>query len=185
MGIACAAITPPVILHDLTLAWDAVPEAGIQGYKVYLGLQSGDYQQILDAGIDAALTIRDLEFGKTYYFAVSAIGSTGIESPLSAELVVSISLPPLPPSAEMFQDALGRPTLQWSYPESALASFPEFIIQSSQDLVTWSECDRVYPEESIGSDAGNLRFSWPVEVTTGRMFFRLTAGNWLGESSGP
>lgn len=95
MGTAKAASAPAV-----NLGWNAVPEAGIQGYRIYLGTQSNQYTKTYNTGTATTFTVSDLEAGQGYHFAVSAIGSTGLESDLSDEITVTTAAPasPLPGS---------------------------------------------------------------------------------------
>lgn len=181
-GLTNASAASAGTFHTVKLGWDAVSDSEIEGYRVYVGGQSGLYTTTYDTGTEVTYPVGGLEFGKTYYFAVKTIGVDGSESDHSSELAVTISPPPLPGAAGMQTLGGGQTGLQWTFPKSALGSSPEFIIQSSPDLVNWTRVDTVTADESIGSDAQNVRFSWPVSTNGGRKFFRLTAENWLGTS---
>lgn len=172
-------------VHSAKLGWDAVPETNIQGYKVYIGTVSQQYTQILDAGTINNLTVPNLEFGTTYYFSVKAIGSTGLESLFSQELVVTISPPPLPTAGGITTNSSGQLGLDWTFPVAALGSSPQFVIQASDDLVQWTQVDTVLPSESTGGTSQMLNFSWPITQTASKKFYRLTAQNWMGESTAP
>ena len=176
---------PAAILYGLNLAWNPVPETNITGYKVYVGTQSGQYTATYATGTTAAFPLSGLNFGQTYYLAVSAVGSTGIESPLSAELAVIIAPPPLPMGSQLTSTASGALALEWTLPTSAMGSSPEFIVQASPDLVKWTQVDTVLASDSVGGDAQSQQFSWSVPTggAGGRMFYRLTAQNWLGSST--
>jgi hypothetical protein len=78
-----------------TLSWtapttnlDGTPLTDLAGYKVYLGTVSGVYGVPIDVGFIASsspsYTVSNLGTG-TYYFAVTAYDSTGLESSLSNE----------------------------------------------------------------------------------------------------
>lgn len=180
-----AAFTPPSG-KTLTLGWDANPELDLQDYRVYVGAQSGQYTQTFDAGAATSIPIVQLQEGQTYYFAVVAIGSTGLESPLSAELVVTIATPPLPTGSRVASGEAGELNLQWTFPTSAMGSSPEFIVQASSDLKNWTEVATVSAENSLGGDGQQEYFSWSIPAATGeRKFYRLTASNWLGSSTAP
>jgi VCBS repeat-containing protein len=84
-----------VPLQTVTLGWNAVPETDIQGYKVYVGTQSLQYTSSYLTGIQLTYSVAGLTSGQTYYFAVSAIGSTGLESAYSTELAVTTAVPPV------------------------------------------------------------------------------------------
>lgn len=181
MAPAAAAAT----LHTIPLAWSAVPESGIQGYRVYVGTASRQYSQIYDAGTTPAFSVAAMEFGKTYYFAVKTIGGTGLESDFSTELVVKIAPPPLPVSGGISANASGQAGLNWSFPVSALDSSPEFIVEASDDLMAWVQVDAVVPAQATGGDSQMLQFSWPFTISGPRKFYRLTAKNWMGAATGP
>ncbi|MEO5914223.1 MAG: Ig-like domain-containing protein [Luteolibacter sp.] len=88
-----AALTPPSNL-TLSLAWNAVPEANIQGYRVYVGTASNQYSRQYNTGNVTTIPVGELLSGQTYYFAVKAISSTGIEGQPSDELVVPVTSRP-------------------------------------------------------------------------------------------
>jgi Fibronectin type III domain len=70
-----------------TLAWNA-PAAAVTGYRVYYGTSSRNYTQALGGGAYVTATtwtVKGLAGGKTYYFAVTAVDSSGVESAYSAE----------------------------------------------------------------------------------------------------
>ena len=86
---------------QVQLAWDApvqangTPVPNLAGYKLYYGSQSGQYQTIIPVGLTTTYTVTNLSAGQTYYFAVKAYDSTGMESAFSNE--VSVTLPTTPP----------------------------------------------------------------------------------------
>ena len=73
--------------RTVVLAWDRNPEPQAVGYRVYVGVETGDYTQELDAGPDPLLAIEGLEDETTYFFAVVAYDAAGTEGPVSTELV--------------------------------------------------------------------------------------------------
>ncbi len=70
----------------LTLAWDSDGAAGLAGFKVHYGTESGNYAAIADAGYRTNITIPGLTPGMTYYFAAKAYDGAGNESPFSNEV---------------------------------------------------------------------------------------------------
>jgi hypothetical protein len=171
--------------NTIKLGWDAVVEPGIQGYRVYVGTASHQYIQSYEAGPNTELTIPGLVSGATYFFAVKTIGSWGLESAYSEEIAVTISTPPLPAGGEMTMIGEGKLALNWSFPTAAMSSEPEFIIEQSADLVNWTVAATISPSVSTGGTPEMARFSWPIAVSGSRKFYRLTARNWLGTSTGP
>ncbi len=83
----------------LTLAWDPNTEDDLAGYSVYYGIQSGNYDSVIDAGNVAQYTVSNLEPETHYYFAVTAYDTSGNESDLSEEVgsITSEDPPPNPP----------------------------------------------------------------------------------------
>lgn len=172
-------------LHTVTLAWDANPEIDILGYKLYMGTVSQEYSQTIDAGANTTFPVGSLEFGTTYYFAVSATNNAGVESELSSELIVTVAPPPLPLVAGILKSGSGQMGLNWSFLKTALSTFPEFVVSASQDLKIWTEVATIYLEQATGEDSQSLQFSWPIIVSGPRMFYRLTAINWMGAATTP
>lgn len=71
----------------ITLSWDASTDnVGVKGYKIFYGTQSvsadsASYTQgPVDAGNVLTFDVKNLENGKTYYFAVTAYDAAGNES---------------------------------------------------------------------------------------------------------
>jgi len=78
--------TPPTY-YNLNLAWNPNPETDISAYRLSYGTSSGQYSQVVDAGRNTRATVSNLEQGKTYYFAVTAVNYAGMVSDFSTELV--------------------------------------------------------------------------------------------------
>ena len=75
------------------LSWNApstnsngTPITDLAGYKLYVGNASRSYQQKLDMGKITNYSVANLTDGSTYYFAVTAYNSAGVESPYSTEV---------------------------------------------------------------------------------------------------
>jgi hypothetical protein len=83
----------PKIIHaaQVTLEWDAVIHPLLEGYVVYYGTYSGDYDVSLDVGNYTSCTISDLDENEIYYFAVTAYSTEGEESDFSNEVSNSSS----------------------------------------------------------------------------------------------
>jgi hypothetical protein len=75
-----------VAASALTLAWDPNTENDLAGYKVYYGVQSGNYDAIIDVGNVTQCTVTDLEPETRYYFAVTAYDTSLNESGFSEEV---------------------------------------------------------------------------------------------------
>lgn len=78
--------TPP-LYFNLNLAWNPNPETDISAYRLSYGTSPGQYNQVVDAGRNTRATVSNLEQGKTYYFAVTAVNYAGMASDPSIELI--------------------------------------------------------------------------------------------------
>ena len=93
--------TPPPATSgtSVTLGWqpptqntNGTPITDLAGYKIHYGTASSDYTQTV-AVQNAGLTryvVDNLPSG-TYYFAITAYNSKGVESPLSGELSTAVA----------------------------------------------------------------------------------------------
>src|SRR5262249_41890426 len=70
--------------QSVTLAWD--PAANAAGYRLYSGTTSRVYTQQIDVGNATSALVSNLINGQTYFFAVTAYNTTGVESALSNEI---------------------------------------------------------------------------------------------------
>jgi hypothetical protein len=79
---------------SVTLSW-AAPASRTNGealdrerlrFKIYFGIESGNYFEPVDVGSDTTLRLAGLEPGDRYYFAVSTYDERGNESALSKEI---------------------------------------------------------------------------------------------------
>jgi len=75
----------PLRNGSVTLAWNPSPDASVTGYRLYWGGTPGAYTNSAAVGKALTSTVRNLIEDVTYYFAVTAYDSTGVESPFSNE----------------------------------------------------------------------------------------------------
>ena len=75
---------------SVTLAWDRSQEPDVVGYRVYYGTTSHHYTSMRSVGNSTTCTISNLEPGMTYYFAVTAYGTSGSESAYSQEIPYTV-----------------------------------------------------------------------------------------------
>lgn len=83
--------------QSVTLAWDSNPESDIGGYIVYYGCASRNYTNAVNVGNVTTNTVRGLVDGATYFFAVTAYNTNGLESDFSDEVSYSSAGGNLPP----------------------------------------------------------------------------------------
>ncbi len=84
---------PPAV----TLAWDPSLDPTVTGYNVYYGTNSRAYQPVVNAAGNTSLTISNLSFGVTYFFAATTYNAAGLESDYSSEVVWISPAALLPP----------------------------------------------------------------------------------------
>ncbi len=96
---------------SVTLAWN--PDAGtnIAGYKIYYGVASRTYTNTNNVGNVTNATISSLIGGTIYYFAATAVDTSGLESDYSTEVVYT-------------NPAATAPTLMLELAGSAAAATP-------------------------------------------------------------
>ncbi len=81
---------------DLTIFWTPNTESDLAGYKIYVGTAPGVYGTPIVIGPQTEYTITGLADGTTYYIAVTAYNTAGLESDFSNE--VSKTTPGTPPA---------------------------------------------------------------------------------------
>src|SRR5689334_4720641 len=84
--ILCFATTGASGATALRLEWDTNPEPDIVQYKVYVGTQSRVYTTVLNAGAQTFLQISNLIPRTNYFFAVTAVNASQLESDFSLEI---------------------------------------------------------------------------------------------------
>ncbi len=82
---------------SVKVTWFPNWEPHIDGYRVHYGTESRNYTQTVDAGNWVTTELTDLEPGQTYYAAVTAYNTFGLESDYSNEISFEIPTQPDPP----------------------------------------------------------------------------------------
>jgi|GEM_PF-1437327 len=107
---------PPISGNgQITLTWDIpahVGEGPIIDYKVYWGIESGNYSHVLNVGNVLTYTVTGLTNGQRYYFVVTAVNLVG-ESAKSGEVSATPSTVPSPPRNLTTVAGNGSVTLTW------------------------------------------------------------------------
>jgi chitodextrinase len=81
----------------VTLGWSPSADGNVIGYQLYYGTASRRYTSRIAAGLNATATVSGLTAGTTYYFAVTAVNTSGMESAFSNE----VRYTPSPPGARL------------------------------------------------------------------------------------
>jgi hypothetical protein len=90
--LLCAFFTQSVAhAGEVNLAWDPNTEPDVAGYRVYYGLESRNYDHVMDVGDSTSCLVTGLEQGRTYYFAATAVNTANIESDFSNEVSAALS----------------------------------------------------------------------------------------------
>src|SRR5690606_16129358 len=77
---------------DVQLVWDPTPEPDLAGYVVLIGTAPRVYTQSVEVGpAQPFASISGLPGGLTYYFAVRAFNTAGLQSGLSNEVSVFVA----------------------------------------------------------------------------------------------
>lgn len=115
---------------SVTLAWSSTPDPSVVGYKVYEGVASRSYTNVIDVGNSTQATISGLVPGTTYYFAVTSYTAGGLESAFSGEIAYT---PPIRPQLQLVMNVLKQPVLTATAPIGY-----KYNVLSSADLQTWT-----------------------------------------------
>lgn len=131
--------------HSVILSWDASPDAGLTGYKIYCGTGSGNYSKAINVGLVTSLVVTGLVEGTTNYYSVRSVDAAWNESPMSSEvewyLPVAANVPPtLNPLANLTVNmntglkvlaltgiSCGSPTEKQTVKITAVSSNPKLI----------------------------------------------------------
>jgi len=92
-AIAPATVSQPV-QHTVTLNWQAGSPNSV-GYNVYRGTVSGGPYARVNVALEAATSYVDntVQAGNTYFYAVTSVDATGMESAFSSPVAVVIPTP--------------------------------------------------------------------------------------------
>lgn len=84
----------PAISHSVDLAWDASTST-VTGYNVYRATQSGGPYTLLNTSPlgGTAYTDSTVQAGQNYFYVVTAVDASGVESVFSSEVQATIPTP--------------------------------------------------------------------------------------------
>ena len=80
----------PLSANDIKLRWQANIEPDLEGYNIYCGTQSRSYDPPIPVGNSTEYLYANLQAGKTYFVAVTAVDNVGNESGYSSEIIITI-----------------------------------------------------------------------------------------------
>jgi hypothetical protein len=86
LALLLLALSTNVFAAPITLAWDAVSDPDLAGYKLYYGYGSRQYGINVNVGNHTTATVSGLKDAQIYYFAATAYDTAGNESAFSNEV---------------------------------------------------------------------------------------------------
>ena len=146
--------------YSLPLTWEVSPSPEVAGYHLYYGTASGNYTSSIILGNVATATVSGLSYGVTYYFALTAYDTNGLESDFSNEASYLRELP----GAQMQINAAagGQFTLTVAGPAGQT-----YAIEATPDLATWTTIATVTVDGS-----GALAFTDTNAANYSQRFYR-------------
>jgi hypothetical protein len=145
--------------YSVVLTWVGSPRPVVAGYRVYYGTASGNYTNSVVAGNVTTRTVSGLAGGVTYFFAVTAYDTNGLESTFSNEAIFV----PGQPTVTLLAGTSGQVVLTIS----GLIGLA-YDIQATQDFKTWSVIGTVTPGAS-----GLVNFTDTNMAGFSRRFYRI------------
>jgi hypothetical protein len=88
-------LTVPAFAADVavTLTWDPVPDADLQGYRLYVGTAHAVYGAPIPIPKVTETKILNLPKDVMHYAVITSYNTSGLESPYSSELVFQVYAP--------------------------------------------------------------------------------------------
>lgn len=114
--------------QSVSLGWSP-PGGTAVGYNIYYGVTSGNYTNIVSAGVSTNVNIAGLANGSTYYFAATSVDSSGVESDFSNEASYAV------PSALPHISAISNQTITVNAVAPSLAFTVSDAYMNASNLV--------------------------------------------------
>lgn len=94
-AIETASGSGTTIQHIVDLSWNASTTGSVTGYNVYRAMSSAGPFSKINSVLDTSLSYSDgsVQSGKTYYYATTAVDSSGQESSYSNQIQTSVPFP--------------------------------------------------------------------------------------------
>jgi hypothetical protein len=156
---AAAAVIPPP--GNVTLTWNPSTNSNVAGHNIYYGTTSGNYANEITVGNATSVTISNLNYGSTYYFAATAYDAEGDESGFSNETQYIV---PGILNLSAGQHPGDPPTIKFP-----VAPTHWYEVQASQDLISWT----TIWQTSVATSNAWVQFSDPNAGSYKMRFYRL------------
>lgn len=179
--LTIAASATPASAGTVALAWDAVTDTDLAGYRVYYGSAPGNYTQSVDVGNVTSTTISGLADCQTWYFGVKAYDTAGNESTNYSNEISGWGRPTVATSAPSAAEQ-GR-TLALTITGSNFQSGASVIFSNAGitvNSVTVNSCTQLTANVTVGNaaavGASNIEVDNPDQVYgTGTGLFTVQA----------
>jgi len=149
---------------SVTLGWDASTDPALAGYRLYQGVVSHTYTSSTNVSTATTATVTGLMPGRTYFFAVTAYDTAGLESSYSGEVSYTVPVPaPKGPRLQMAVNAAKQVTLSGTAPAGYM-----YAVLATKDFKTWTTNGSV-----LVSTNGTFQFIDPTAATNSMRFYRL------------
>ena len=146
--------------QTVQLAWDTPQNSTAAGYVLYYGTACKAYSNRVDLGTNTVATVPNLQEGETYYFAVTAYNSAGVESAFSSE--TSYITPGL-------LNLVGGTNSNAANMEFPVACGHWYEVQASADFKTWTTIGQT----AVAVSNVWTQFSDPQAGQFPKRFYRL------------
>lgn len=158
------ALLTNALAASVTLEWNPNTEPNLAGYRLYWGTSSRVYTSSMTILVPkTTATVTGLSPGVTYYFAVTAFTTDGLESDYSDEVSYTVPGLPVPPPGPV---ALSADGISWKPDDDYVET-----VEMSRDLIDWK---RIPTELFTLREDGTLflpRSFFPIDDP--QRFFRI------------
>ncbi len=160
---------PVCASQGVSLAWDPSGDPNVAGYRIYYGVKSRAYTELVDVGNVTYASITGLAAGTTYYFAATTYDNSDNESHFSNEasfqVLATTSKPDATSTAKTNSPPLTRVTLsngKFGFTVFGTAG-TTYIVQASTNLVDW---------ESVKTNSSSFNYMDTNAAGFKQRFFR-------------
>lgn len=163
---------------DVLLSWSANTEADLAGYKAYYGLASRSYGGGIPVAANQTGTLLTGLGSGTYYFAVTAYDTAGLESEYSTEVALLLGPPAPPPPQSVCPCTIWPATATPATSADSDSNAVELGVKFRSDINGFIAGIRFYKGTgNTGTHVGNL---WTTGGTklAGVTFTNETASGW-------
>jgi hypothetical protein len=120
--------------QSVMLSWNPSVSTNVVGYNIYFVAPNGDYTNELSAGNATNLMVSGLVDGTTYYFAATAVDSSGVQSAFSGQVSYTVPIAAV---------TLGSPEYSSNGLSFTVTGNPgyNYAIQTSTNLLSWTSLE--------------------------------------------